>query len=420
MRAGGIWAVCAVILLAAEARGQDAPADPLSDPFFRPASAEVPAETLSSAVAAPDARAVTGVCPDPCPSAFTYWARAEWLVGRTRGVTVSPLATTGPATNLVLAGTVGLPSTVPLFGGRRYLNDWRSGLRVEAGMWFDADHQTGVSARLYSLFAESDRFAGQANGTTVVNVPHYISVGGATVQIPVFVGFPGLAAGTVQTSARTTFTGGDVNWRRLLTRGDNYRVELLAGYRQMYLGDELQSSFAVNPIGLASLALTRLTGADAVQSRNDFFGPQLGLFASAGWNRLALDGHAALALGVTASEVNFARARSGGLNPLVSPALTAAGVPPATTAAVASAANAFTLSRPNTSGRVSYFGAACETGLRASYRVTDHVRLSAGYGFLYWNNVRRAQEEFASGAPVRARAVDYAAHFFTAGLDLRY
>lgn len=424
MRAAGIWAVCVVGMCAGAVRAQPdlAPApDPFTDAFFQTASYQVKTAALAEAVASNDPRPQPDVStPCPCGPGFTYWLNAEWIVGRTRGVSVAPLVTTGPATNLVLAGAIGQSSTLPLFGGRRTLNDWRSGLRGEAGVWLDEDHRNGVSARLYSLFSESDRFAAQPAGATVVNVPHFIPVGGAAVQIPVFVGFPGLTAGTVQTSARTTFTGGDINWRHLLTRGDSYRLELLAGYRQMYLGDELASSFAVNPLGPAALGLTRLTGSDAVRSRNDFFGPQLGLYASTGWNRLTLEGHSSFAMGVTASEVRFARSRSGGLNPLASPLLAVAGVPPLATAALATAANAFTLSRPNTAGEVTYFGAVCETGLRASWRLTDHLRLSGGYSWLYWNNVRRAQEEFASGAPVRARAVDFSTHLFSAGLDLRY
>ena len=425
---GGFWAVCVVaalgaagpVLAQAPKTGFAPSDDPFSDPFFRPASAEVKADTLADAVSTNDPRPPVDGAACPCPSGFTYWLTTEWLIGRTRGTTVSPIVTTGPAIAGPFAGAVGQPATLPLFGGRRVLNDWRSGLRVEAGMWFGADHGSGVSARLYSLFSESDQFAAQATGAPVVNVPHFIPVGGAAVQIPVFVGFPGLTTGSVQTRASTTFTGGDVNFRRLLDRGERYRLELLAGYRQMHLGDELNSSFAVNPVGPAALGLTRLTGADAVRSRNDFYGPQLGLYASTGWNRLTLEGHASFARGVTDSEVRFARARSGGLNPLATPLLVAAGVPPLATAALATAANAFTLSGPNTAGRVTYFGAVCETGLRANWRVTDNLRLTGGYGWLYWNNVRRAQEEFASGAPVRARAVDYATHLFSAGLDLRY
>lgn len=429
---GGVWAICVVATLGAVAgsvRAQPDPStkelpplagDPFTDPIFAPPADAKPG-SLYDAATAYDPFAV------PSPSAacarapgFTTWLVAEWLIGRTRGPSVSPIVTTGPASAGLLAGAVGQPVTVPLFGGRRVLNDWRSGLRVEAGIWFDDDHRTGLSGRFYSLFSDSERSVVRAGGG-VVNVPHFIPVGGAAVQIPVFVGFPGLTTGTVQTNARTTFTGGDVNFRRLLDRGERYRLELLAGYRELYLGDELGASFVVAPVGPAALVLPRMTGADSIRSRNDFTGPQLGLYASTGWNRLTLEAHAALALGVTASDLSFTRVRAGSGDPASTAALLAAvGLPPPLATTLASAANQFPITGANTGGSLTYFGLVGEGGVRMNWRATDHLRLTAGYGFLYWNNVRRAQEVFASSAALRHRAGDFTTHLFSVGLDVRY
>lgn len=426
----GVWAVCVVAALGATAaRAQPAPpkelpppaADAFGDPFFRPASAEFLPGSAADPPAPEAAERIARAC-DPCGCAgFKTWLVAEWLIGRTRGPTVSPIVTTGPASATVLAGAVGQPATVPLFGGRRVLTDWRSGLRLEAGVWLDGGHETGLSGRFYSLFSESEQFAVRPAGGAVVNVPHFIPVGGAAVQIPVFVGFPGLTAGTAQTLARTSFSGGDVNFRRLIDRGVTYRVELLAGYRQLYLGDELGASFAVVPVGVAGLVLPRLTGADALRSRNDFFGPQLGLYASTGWDRVTLEGHAALALGATASDLSFARTRTGAGNPTTTAALlTAVGVQPLAAAALSAATAQFPIAAVNTASSVTYFGLVGEGGVRVSWRATDHVRLTTGYSFLYWNNVRRAQEAFAGSAVLRPRAADFATHLFSAGLDLRF
>ncbi len=431
---GACWVVCAVAALgfvAERARAQTDPprelpplaGDPFSDPFFAPPAADTKPGSLYDAATArgPTVTLVREGDPCACGPGFTTWLSAEWIIGRTRGTAVSPIVTTGPAGAGVLAGAVGQPATLPLFGGRRGLNDWRSGLRVEAGMWFDDDHRTGVSARLYSLFSDSERFSARPTGAAVVNVPHFVPVGGAAVQIPVFVGFPGLTTGSVQTGARTTFTGGDLNLRRLLDRGERYRVEVLAGYRQMYLGDELSASFTVVPVGVAALVLGRQSGADSVRSRNDFFGPQLGLVASTGWNRVSLEGHTALAMGVTASELTFVRTRTGGANPTaVATGLTALGVPLPLATTLAAGTNQFPLGGANTRSEVTYFGLVGEGGLRLNWRATDHLRLTAGYSVLYWNNVRRAQEAFASSPQLRSRAADFSTHLFSAGLDVRY
>jgi hypothetical protein len=432
---GAVWAICFATLgfTASGARAQLAPDfppsadDPFSDPFFAPAGAVVakPAAHAAPApndpLAPPAVERITSAC-DPCARVpgFTYWLNGELLIGRTRGPSVTPIATTGPVSAGLLAGAVGQPTTVPIFGGRRILNDWRSGLRVEAGVWLDNDHSNGLSARFYSLFSESERFA-IPTGAAVVNVPHFIPIGGAAVQIPVFVGFPGITAGTVQTNARTIFSGGDINFRRLLDRGERYRVELLAGYRQLYLDDELGSAFTVGAVGLPGLILPRISGTDAIRSRNDFFGPQLGLYASTGWSRLTLEAHTALAMGVTASDLSFVRTRTGMGNPVATAALlTAVGVPPLVAGGLAAATTQFPLAGTSTGGSVTYFGLVGEGGLRLNWRATDHFRLSAGYGFLYWNNVRRAQEAFASSALLRPRAGDFSTHLFSVGLDLRY
>lgn len=438
---GGVWAICVLAALGASVRSaraepdalKDLPpsqGDPFRDPFFRPAAAEVKPGALYDAVTASDPFPVPPTdkpplpatsCAPACGPEFITWFTAEWIIGRTRGPSVSPIVTTGPAAAGILAGTIGQPTTFPLFGGRRVLNDWRSGLRLEAGMWFDNDHRNGASLRFYSLFSDSEQFAVRADGSTVVNVPHFIPIGGAAVQIPVFVGFPGLTAGSVQTSAGTTFSGGDINFRRLLTRGEHSRLELLAGYRQLYLDDQLGASFTVAPVGLASAVLPRLTGADGIRSRNDFFGPQLGLFASTGWDRLTLEAHTALALGVTASDLSFVRQRTGFGNPAATATLlTALGVPPLLSTTLAAATGQFPLAGVSTGGSVTYFGLVGEGGLRASWRATDHIRLTGGYSFLYWNNVRRAQEVFASSPLLRPSAADFTTHLFSVGLDVRY
>jgi hypothetical protein len=333
---------------------------------------------------------------------------------------VSPIVTTGPASAGALAGAVGQPSTVPVFGGRRVLGDWRSGLRVETGVWFDDDHRNGMSARIYTLFGVSDKFDLRANGAAVVNVPHFVPVGSSAVQIPVFVGFPGLTTGTVDAGARSSFVGGDLNFRRVLDRGDSYRVELLAGYRQLHLGDSLSDAFTVTPVGAAAFALPHVTGYDAVRTENNFAGPQLGLFAATSLGRLTLDVHSALALGATASDLSFIRMRTRTPNPASTALLTAGGVAPAAATVLAAATNRFPLTGATAGGNLTYFGLVGEGGVRLNWLATDYFRLTSGYSFLYWNNVRRAQELFANSTVLHTHAVDFTTHLFSLGLDVRY
>ena len=409
--------------------------DPFTDPIFNPPG--VPKPVPAPPVKLPDAPVAAPADGHPryalvacgCAPDFTTWLTAEWVIGTTRGPSLVPVVTTGPASAGALAGAVGQSGTVPLFGGHPVLNDWRSGLRVEAGIWLDNDHRTGVSARFYSLFSATEAFAARPAGATVVNLPQFTPTPFGTVQTPLFVAFPGLTVGRVMASTRTSFVGGDLNFRRLLDRGDNYRIELLAGYRQLHLGDELGASFDVTTTGVP-LAAARLFGGDAVHTSDNFYGPQLGLYAATEWNRFTLEVHAASALGATVSDLDFSRARTLTTGPLGGPltttaALVALGVPPATALALAPTARALatnqvSLARSNTSNTVTYFGVVGEGGGRLSWRATDHIRLTAGYSFTYWNNVRRAQEMFVSSPVLRARAVDFTAHLFSVGVDVRY
>jgi hypothetical protein len=349
---------------------------------------------------------------------MSTWFTAEWLIGSTRGATLAPLITTGPASAGAQAGAVGQPGTYPLFGGKQVLNDWRSGLRLEAGVWFDPDRRSGVSARYYSLFSAREQFTAMSDGAEVVDVPHFVPVGARAVQIPVFVGFPGLAAGSATASARTLISGGDVNYRRLVEGGGGYRIELLAGYRQLHLSDQLGATFRAVPAGLDA-GDPRLVGGDSLRTRNDFFGPQLGLCASTGWNRLTLEGHAATALGVTVSDLDYTRIRAlsgaAGGAPLA-PAL--AGIPGA--AAAPSSPNQIPLGETGASGTLTYFGVVAEGGLRLNWRATDHLRLLSGYSCLYWNDVRRAPDLFTGSSVLRTRTVDSVTHLLSAGLEVRY
>jgi hypothetical protein len=452
-----IGAVCAAVLTLATGAGAQprpqpdpplkelppAAGDPFTDPIFSPpagpkATPPPPGATLYDAATANDPLAIppTGDCLPQraveacaCGPGYTTWLTAEWLIGRTRGASLVPVVTTGPVGAGVLAGAVGQPATVPLFGGRPVLNDWRSGLRVEAGVWLDDDHRTGVSARVYSLFSAREQFAA-AGAPGVVNLPQFTPAGPVTVQTPVFASFPGVTTGGATAFARTSFTGGDLNLRRLLTAGPAGRVELLAGYRQLHLGDELGDAFNVTPAVPVPLVAARQFGFDDVRTRNDFFGPQLGLFASTGGSRLTLEAHTALALGVTVSDLDFARARVVAASPTGGPVATAAelvalGVPRATaialTPALLSAANAqVPLTQAATSNTLTYFGVVGEGGLRLNWRATDHLRLTAGYSFVYWNNVRRAEEMFLTSPVLRPRAIDFTTHLFSVGLDLRF
>jgi hypothetical protein len=326
------------------------------------------------------------------------WFGAEVLLGMSRPVNVPPLVTTGPASDGVFtAGALGQPNTVPLFGGRKMLGDWRGGLRTEGGYWFDRQQTWGVVGRFYSLYSTSDQLVGVTNGTNVVNLPQFFAVGGTLMQVPAYASFPGLTTGTVSATAQTMFAGGDLSLRGRLRENPRWRLDGLFGYRQMFLHDELGREFTAAGVAVPP-GTAFASGADNLRTRNHFFGSNVGAIATLTRDRWTLEGLAAVALGANVSDLDFDQNRFG----------SAAGV--GTVPPVANRVRSET----------TYFGVVGEGGVRAAFRVTDRARLTFGYTCLYWWNVRRAQEQFALGTAPAGGTTHYYAHMLSWGADFRY
>jgi hypothetical protein len=339
---------------------------------------------------------IYGPATDPLP--WKVWGSVEMLLGTTRGVNVPPVVTTGPAVlGLGLAGAPGQPGTVALFGGRKMLDDWRAGFRGEVGVWFDDARVWGAAARFYSLFSTSEQLVGGGNGTNVVNVPQVARIAGLSIPFPIYVGFPGLTTGSVSTTAQTNFAGGDLSVRRMLRQGASWRLDALAGYRQLHLGDELGVGFVASGAQLVPALAPALLGSDSLRTRNNFYGAQLGGIGSINRKRWTLQGSTAVALGVNASDLNFDRSRS-----------------------VSALGLAVPLVQTSLAERTAYFGTVWENGVQLAYRVTDHARITVGYTALYWWNLRRAQEQYTLGPNLSGTTTHFHAYLFSWGAELRY
>jgi hypothetical protein len=276
-------------------------------------------------------------------------------------------------------------------------------MKTEVGAWFGSDHAWGASARLYSLFPTSDQFDAVGDGRTVINLPQRITVitiGGVVNQIPIYVSRPpelgdtNPITGTVATTAQTTFTGGDLNLRRLIVSDMLFRLELFTGYRQMHLGDELGTSFRTSgtPSGIPSFV-----GDDSVRTRNNFYGTQVGGLGSLALGRLTLQGTSAVALGVNASDFDFSRSRTARIESIVS-----------------------FVERRTTGGRINYFSVASEVGARIGFRVTEHAKITVGYTGIYWTQVRRAQEQFDLSPTPTGETTNFYSNMFSLGGEVRY
>jgi len=328
------------------------------------------------------------------PPECTGWFTAEYLYWATQGITAPPLVTTGPAIlGPGAAGFIGQPTTQYLLGGQPGLGGLRSGVRVSMGLFIDDAKDWAVSHEIISLGSRSERLVGGSDGTNVVNLPQIVSVGGVPVETPMYVGFPGLTRGTVTASEQTSFFSGDTHIRRVMQDPSGVRLDLLAGYRFLHLGDSVSDSFDIVAPGLSG---ARLMGEDSIRTRNYFHGGELGFNISGRSRSFTYALQTTLALGVTASEFDQSRTRS----------VFGAGL--AIPAPIAS------------HGQTDYFAVVPQVGFKLGWQPWQHVRFTAGYDFLYWSRVRRAQEMDLLSPTLGDGKTDFWAQGLSVGAEVRY
>ncbi|HYH67180.1 MAG TPA: BBP7 family outer membrane beta-barrel protein, partial [Urbifossiella sp.] len=213
------------------------------------------------------------------------------------------------------------------------------------------------------------------------------------------------SAGTVTASTHTNFLGGDVHLRRNLWAGDAVRLDGVVGYRWLHLGDRMASSWDVFGAGTPPPFGARLMADDGVRTRNDFHGGLLGLAPTMNVGRFSVTGRLAVALGSTTSERDVTRTR------VVVPGLANAGPLGLTPV---------TLRSVGAQDEGSEFAVAPEAGVKFGWRATDSLHVTAGYSFLYWSRVRRAQEHFDPTAFAANGTTDFWAQGLSLGLEWRY
>ncbi|MBY0513933.1 MAG: BBP7 family outer membrane beta-barrel protein, partial [Gemmataceae bacterium] len=149
----------------------------------------VPAPTgLATSTAFPDP---TGTCcPDVCCPGGRVWTSAEWLYWTTSGQSLPPLAAASvPGTPRGAAGVAGVPTTFPLFGTDRVNNDFRSGFRLNAGVWLNDRHTWGLEGDFFFLGQSRDSFTGSTLDNPILARPFFNAATGlADAQL---VSFPG-------------------------------------------------------------------------------------------------------------------------------------------------------------------------------------------------------------------------------------
>jgi hypothetical protein len=311
----------------------------------------------------------------PSGPAWRFWASGEYLLWWIRDSHLPPLVTASPPAS---AGILGGPGTVSLFGGRTD-NEERSGGRFRAGYWLDSQQTFGIEGGYFFLGSRSVNFtAGSAGaGSAVIGRPFFNVITGA--EDAELVSVPGVLTGTVAVNLSSRLQGAELNGVCNLCCGCRGRVDLLAGFRYLELTEGLgvTENLTVVP-GVPVLGGTAFQVHDQFNTRNRFYGGQIGARAEFWRGGLFVNVRGMVALGNTEQVVDVA-----GSTVIAPPGQ------------VPTVANGGLLAQATNSGHFTrdQFAVVPEVGINVGYQVTQHLRAFVGYSFLYWSNVVRPGDQ---------------------------
>lgn len=367
------------------------PATPAATPAQANAGGCPSAIAADVAAACGEPAACVGACDCLCGPPGRFWFGADYLLWTAKGNSLPPLATTAtgvpvtappPLPNPI--GTLGTPGTAATIGGRNYNDEWRSGLRLYGGLWFDQGQRLGAEMDWFFLGESSTHeVAGgtDSNGYVFRPFTNFArrNADGTFTAVPAFqdtqiVQYPNVLAGTVAVDTQSSLWGLNPNAVLNLCCNPCGRLDFLIGYRYLNLQDDLAVREDLTGQAGSPNPGAQFVVVDRFRTLNQFNGVNLGLAWERRFGRLFLNVRGGAALGNTHTTVDIDGATT---------VTTAAGV--------SDTAQGGLLAQPSNIGHYTLdrFAVVPEVGVKLGVQVTDHLRVYAGYNFLYWSNVVR-------------------------------
>ncbi len=319
-----------------------------------------------------------------------YWASAEYLLWWVkRGPLPVALVTTTPTPGPGSFGAIGQPGTTVLIGNESLSYGTLSGARFEAGAWLNQRHTLGVDAAFFFLEqGQANQFvASSAAGSPLLARPFFNVVTNA--QSAFLVSVPGSLQGSVAVGSESQIWGIESNLVRNVYYTECFRADLLFGFRNLNLEENLSiaQTTSIVPGGAGALIFNNVAGTAAgdtiiVNDRfgtvNHFYGGQIGGRFQVYRGCWVFDVMTKVALGVNHEAVNilgqttaaFAGAGSGTL-----------------TSGLLAINNSNYGTRINDT--TNYFAVAPEVKLGVGYQLSRHLRAQMGWNFLYLSGVAR-------------------------------
>jgi hypothetical protein len=222
-----------------------------------------------------------------------------------------PLVVTGPPTD-DFPGALDQPHTQVLFGNNGLDYGTFNGVRLQLGAWLDRQSRWGVEASGFALERRSVGFAakGDANGQPFLAAPFVNANTGNDNVYFISQNFPNartaLLTGGVNVASATRLWSWEVSGVANLARNDSWTADLLAGFRQVSLREDLNYATAAHNLaagGGASFLGTTLDPGftvatfDGFRTENLFNGGQIGARLDRRWGPLTVDLVGKLAFG---------------------------------------------------------------------------------------------------------------------------
>jgi hypothetical protein len=334
----------------------------------------------------------SNVHPDQVTVSPHFYIGADYLLWWVRKDQVPALATAGSLADDV-PGALGQPGTKNLLGNGSFGAPSSSGARVTLFYWCDNDHNFGFDATGFWL-DDAQRSAsvggsGDPNGSTVVARPFYNVNANTQDADPIAV--PGVQMGGLLVRETRRFWGADANLRcsECVDCTPISRVTFLAGVRYLRLDEGLQFSETTNDLPDSdgnpgnSMVLH-----DNFLTYNQFYGAQVGLETETRVGHMVFLLNSKVAFGQTHQVV-----KTGANTTVTEPDGTVVFDP-----------TRGLLVQPSNLGRFTHnrFGVVPELAATLAWEFNDHVRVSVGYNFLWWNSVVRPGEQIDTHVNVGA------------------
>lgn len=308
----------------------------------------------------------------PCPYIWFSTEALYWCAKD--GPLPLPVVTTSTAPLAPLAGSIGAPGTQVLFGNSAQSFGGFNGGRATLGAWFDYERLLGLELSAFGFERRATTFF--ANSPTPGAPPLYIPAfqtnlgteGAFVVSSPVTG-----TQGNVRFTSDSQIWGAEFNSYGGLARCCWCNVDMLLGFRYL----DLQENMYLNTSFIIPGPNTGIQSQDRFRTRNHFYGGQLGAKTCFFWGPVSFDVIGKCALGNAREIVNVLGSSTTNI--------VAAGFP-----APGTYPGGVFSQRTNIGNQErDLFTVVPSAQAKLSVYLTRYVRATAGYDFLYWNQVAR-------------------------------